>query len=777
VSVDVRVDTFAWLPKSELSSSQIDSLRRELTVIPKTMVADEDTKPLLLYRETASEFGLPRAYFYKHKRPSHNVIPNWTLGLVDLHHPIGEFTASLRPEQQQCVDAAINSEYGLGGMIKAAPGWGKCLSPDTPVLLYSGKVVRADEVVEGDTLMGPDSTPRRVLSTTCGRSAMYRIVPKIGPPWECNYGHILTLVESGTGRVTDMAVEDYLALHESKRVRFKLFSPENGVSFGSEEEELPIDPYFLGVWYGDGTKSLQGVSITNPDKEIQDLCLEIANQYGLRVRTGVDSRNGSITHFLVTPLRGCRNPLLDLLRRVVGDASEIPFQYLTASKENRRRFLAGFLDTDGHNNNGCLRIVQKRKAYAEGVAFIARSLGIRATIKRKPVSGVDYWRVNMAGDFSQLPLRIPRKQPGPRLQRKVATRQGFNVLRIGDGDYAGFTLSGDGRFLLGDFTVTHNTVASLAIVSHYNLPTLILVHRGFLMDQWAERIAQFLPSAKVGRIQQNECSYRGKSIVIGMVHSVVSGKYDPAFYEWPGVVLTDEAHRTGARTWYPAQSMFRAKYRFGVTATPRRKDKAENAFYYSIGPILFAAKAARLSPKIRRVWTPFKFIKTTKFNPSLAPRSLMIRFLLGSKMRNRLIVEQLVEAVKVGRKCLVVSEQLKHLAALESLFLEEWPLDQGFSPGIGYYVGGRSKSELAEAAKAQIIFATSQYASEGLDIPPLDTLLLASPWSDVDQAVGRILRPFPGKKDPVVVDFRDDEVRQFRNQGLKREAYYSKVTA
>jgi superfamily II DNA or RNA helicase len=83
--------------------------------------------------------------------------------------------------------------------------------------------------------------------------------------------------------------------------------------------------------------------------------------------------------------------------------------------------------------------------------------------------------------------------------------------------------------------------------------------------------------------------------------------------------------------------------------------------------------------------------------------------------------------------------------------------------------------EYDAAAKAQVIFATSQYASEGLDIPALDTLVLASPMSDVEQAVGRIQRPFDGKKDPIVVDVRDDSIPMFEAQARKRDRFYERV--
>lgn len=772
----VRVDSWAWLPKAELTPDQIVRLKDTLTVRPVSTSPqqEEPPEPIPLYRDEGEFLGIARAYFFAHRRPVHQVEYAFTKGRGDLWHP-AEFAGQLRAEQDAALrEVSRRFEAGqFGGIIQAKPGWGKCLAPETPVLRYDGEIVRAEEVREGDQLMGPDSAPRRVLSTTRGIGKLYRVVPKVGESWVCNDAHILTLVHSITGEVLDIAIEDYLALPASKKHYLKQFSPPDGVDFASSGTRL-LDPYFLGVWYADGTKALNGVAISKPDAEIVAMCASVAREYGLRVRTEISPSGGCPTHHLVG--EGGSNPLLDQLRETVGDGEVFPSAYLTAPRGVRLRFLAGFLDGDGHNNNGCLRVVQKRRGYAEGAAFLARSLGIRATIREKRVNGEAYWRVNMAGDFSELPMRIARKWPGKRRQKKIATRTGFAVEPVGVGDYAGFTLSGDGRFLLGDFTVTHNTVCALAIAAHMKVPTLVVVHKEFLMDQWIERIEKFLPEARVGRVQQDECDFRGRTIVLGMVHSVAKRQYPSDFYEWPGLVITDECHRIGARTWSEAPPQFAAKYRLGFTATPRRKDGAEGVFFGHIGPVMFAGKEQRLTPQIKRVWSKFKLVKTDRFNPNLANRTLLLRFLCASNHRNDMIVDQLIAALTAGRKCIVLSERLKHLAKLEQRLQEMWPSEYGEAPSTGWYVGGKKKHELEESAQARVVFATSQYAAEGLDIPALDTMFLTTPMSDVEQAVGRIQRPYKGKKSPIVVDIRDDSIPMFEAQGRKRDRFYSRLT-
>jgi len=332
------------------------------------------------------------------------------------------------------------------------------------------------------------------------------------------------------------------------------------------------------------------------------------------------------------------------------------------------------------------------------------------------------------------------------------------------------------------------TVTALAIAAELGVPTLVVVHKKFLMDQWIERIQgvqdpdpkkclpAFLPDARVGRVQQDECDFQDKTVVLGMVHSLGSRNYPEEFYRWPGLIIVDECHRIGARTWAPVPARFHAKYRLGFSATPRRKDGADPVFWNHLGPVLFVGKEQRLTPKIKRVWTRFKLVKTDRFNPRLANRNLLLRFLCASNHRNDAIANQIIKAVAAGRKCLVLSERIVQLERVEARLLKTWPNQYGSPPTTDFYIGGRKKQEYDEAAKAQVIFATSQYAAEGLDIPALDTLLLISPMSDVEQAVGRIQRPHPGKKDPIVVDFRDDTIPMFAAQGRKRERFYERVT-
>lgn len=359
----------------------------------------------------------------------------------------------------------IIAKKGGGAVILCAgpPGVGKCLGKGTPVMLDSGEIRPVEAIRIGDDVMGPDSMPRRVLSITSGHAEMFRIVPTKGAPWICNDVHMLTLVHSVTGVVSDIALDEYLQLPSSRRHHLKLFQPEVvdfNVSVADGPEDSDVSPYFVGIWLGDGTKNLRSIGVSKPDAEIAAACLAEANKFRLTVRTSISPNGGCPTYHLHSRDGNKCNPLLNAMRGLMRDGIRIPWEFKYGSRDQRREVLAGILDTDGHLVHGGYEIAQKSKLIAEDIAFVARSLGLRVTEAVKTVNGKPYQRLQISGDCSKLPLRITRKRAGPRLQKKDALRTGFKVEPIGRGEYFGFTLDGDGRFLLGDFTVTHNTLTS-----------------------------------------------------------------------------------------------------------------------------------------------------------------------------------------------------------------------------------------------------------------------------------------------------------------------------
>lgn len=459
----------------------------------------------------------------------------------------------------------------LGGsrrvVAQSPTGSGKCLGIGTKVVKFDGSIVPVECIRSGDLLMGPDSTPRRVLSTCVGTGPMFRIVPIRGEPWICNDVHVLTLVYIVNGNVVDVPLNEYLKKSKNFKWTHKLFSPPDGINFDTDfDPDMP--PYFLGLWIGDGTKALRGLAISKPDREVEEECGRIAVANGGFLRTDYATNGRCPTYHIVTP-RGQPNRLLSRMRHLMAGGG-IPLCVLTASRQYRAQVLAGIIDTDGYIHNGSCEIAQRSEKIAEGIAFLARSLGFKVTCSDKVVNGTVYKRMGISGDISQIPTRIARKKAPPRKQVKCATRTGFEVHPIGVGKYAGFTLDGDGRFLLGDFTVTHNTIISSAIadlVLNRGKRMMFTVPRIALIDQTIDKFSR-IGILDIGVIQSNHPLYRPQAQVqIASVQTLESRGH--AAIPMVDLVIQDECHRTFdfVVQWMASPAWARVPF-VGLTATP-----------------------------------------------------------------------------------------------------------------------------------------------------------------------------------------------------------------
>jgi hypothetical protein len=155
------------------------------------------------------------------------------------------------------------------------------------------------------------------------------------------------------------------------------------------------------------------------------------------------------------------------------------------------------LDTDGHHAKGGYDWVCKCERMATDFTFICRSVGLMANLRkcRKGIKSIsfsaDYWRVHVSGNTTAIPCRD--KPADSRRQKKNPLRTGFTVQDDGEGDYYGFTLDGDGLYLLGDFTVTHNTVCASILMSNAKEKgkrSIFIAPRRELIGQCGEKLEE-----------------------------------------------------------------------------------------------------------------------------------------------------------------------------------------------------------------------------------------------------------------------------------------------
>lgn len=353
-------------------------------------------------------------------------------------------------------------------IVTSRPDSGKCLAPDTRVLLANGEVRLAKYVKVGDVLAGPHMH-NTVQSTCSGREQMYRIQYKNGDYYDVNAPHVLSLKRSKAegkhkvGDILNVPVEEYIAWPEGRKARYKGW--KSGLDFEHKSLSGHVDPYILGLWLGDGHSA--NTCFTTADEEVvqalESYACKLSQEYDFKYycKFVTNQNTGRASTYNIThSKKGVANDMRNSLRTLgILNDKHIPNLYKHNSEHVRKQVLAGLIDSDGSVSNGAgYEITQKNHALATDILDMLRSLGYSATMKEKKVKGTSYWRIHTYGDFSDLPLLLSYKaMPVPLNPKKKGLHFGFDVIPLGEGEYVGWELDGDRLFMLGDFTVTHNT--------------------------------------------------------------------------------------------------------------------------------------------------------------------------------------------------------------------------------------------------------------------------------------------------------------------------------
>ena len=312
------------------------------------------------------------------------------------------------------------------------------------------------------------------------------------------------------------------------------------------------------------------------------------------------------------------------------------------------------------------------------------------------------------------------------------------------------------------------TVMALAILCKLKKKTLIVVHKTFLMNQWEERIQQFIPNAKVGKIQGPTIDIEGKDIVLGMLQSLCRPNYDTDIFDCFGLSVYDECHHLSAEGFSNCLNTIVTNYTLGLSGTMTRKDGLTKVFKWFIGPVVHKEHSEKnievLVKKVEYNANDDDFNEIIVDFRGQVMYSSMITKLCNYDYRSDFIVNIVkYELNKNNEQQIMILSQNKSLIFYLKEKLEENNFD------IGLYLGGMKESKLKESEEKKIILATYSMASEGLDIKTLTTLVMATPKSDVCQSVGRILRQ--KHANPLVIDIVDKH-QIFKNQYKKREKYY-----
>jgi superfamily II DNA or RNA helicase len=318
------------------------------------------------------------------------------------------------------------------------------------------------------------------------------------------------------------------------------------------------------------------------------------------------------------------------------------------------------------------------------------------------------------------------------------------------------------------------TVLALHILSKLGVKTLVVVHKEFLLNQWKERIEEFLPDARVGRIQGPVKKVNDKDIVIGMLQSISMIDYDESIFSDFGFVIYDECHHLGAEVFSRALLKTGFKYLLGLSATPKRSDGLSKVFEWFLGPMVYSIKKReeeKVKVKVIDYFNSDEKYSKEVLNYNMKPcLPNMINNITAYPERMDLLLNEINACLKDSRKILVLSDRRDHLKTIK------YYLDKNETYTCGFYLGGMKQKELEVTEKADVILGTFSMASEGFDCKyPLNTIILASPKSSIEQAVGRILRQEEKyrTKVPLIIDINDN-FSLFARQTQKRIAFYKK---
>ena len=809
----VTLDAWAWVPKAELTVQQLHGLRRALTVVPKKSEFDtEDPKPLHLFTETATHFGMAREFALSNRKAHHNFVLNVSEGDKSTWPGPLTFAGTPRPEQDQAVSqvaAQFLQGAELGGLIQASPGWGKTVAASAlmarlqvPTLVVVHKEFlmnqwqqRLEQFLPGiqigfaqqDVLDYVDKhVVLGMVHTLADRQFSKEFInwPGLVIVDECFPAGTAVATPAGARAIETLAVGELVVCAAGVGTVVKTYA-----------RAVPLSELRL-ILFEDGTE--QVCTAKHP----------FLSASGWEVAANLEGR-------AVLTAAGCFDTMCrngtEAVTPASGDVRAVQQAEVCAGWSE---VLLSAVYGEGEAAEGTapvMRTVWPAVCESEGIAFLFRCLsgelvGAGAEAPgASDVSARDSVAHGQSTHSSGGVVAYARAQSDEACRDAESSQQsaqGQRTQALGErGEWHGVdgstatSVDGAGRGVGRGARSVDRSFAQESGIASESLQAGHCESRSVVGDRSGRRdsrstegaegrsqergVPAFLWVVRVAIPEQSDLARLGICVEADSggvrVHNLTVDRH-PSYVLSRSRVLVHNCHRIGAATWSVVPGKFPAKWRLGITATPRRKDGTEKVFQYHIGRILFTAKEQRMKPKIRKIHTTFQVVKTPSLNANTMSRMLLLRFLCANPARVGLVANQTVLAVQAGRKVLVLSERIAHLEAIEKAIARLWPTNEGKFPTIDYYIGGRTEKERERASKAQIILATSQFASEGLDIPALDTLVLATPMSDVEQAVGRILRPHEGKKPPIVVDIRDDRVGMFKSLGEKRDRLYERIT-
>ncbi|WP_349239094.1 DEAD/DEAH box helicase family protein [Petroclostridium sp. X23] len=351
-------------------------------------------------------------------------------------------------------------------------------------------------------------------------------------------------------------------------------------------------------------------------------------------------------------------------------------------------------------------------------------------------------------------------------------------------------------------TAFGKTVVAIKLMAERKVNTLILVNKVSLVSQWKKRLTEFLKineslpdlveEKKRGRKKTKSIIGQlgaGKDNLSGIIDIAVMqslnrmGEVKDCIKNY-GLIIVDECHHVSAFSFEKVLKSTNAKYVYGLTATPTRKDGHHPIIFMQCGPIRYRDDAKKQAEK-----RPFEHYIIPRFTSFRVPldkdeKDVSINELYAeiveNEMRNNQIVEDVIKSHKSGRNCVVLTERTAHVEWFSENLSKHIPDVISLTGGMRAKETREMMKRIAETPldKNLTLVATGKYIGEGFDEPRLDTLFLAMPISwkgTLQQYAGRLHRLFDGKNEVQIYDYVDVHVKMLEKMYDKRLAGYASI--
>ena len=796
VGKDIRVyaptDEFRQWCKSELVINNPEYIKKVrfgkwLGDTPKTISLYEDTPGV-----TIVPFGMLKTLFQRYGSNNQFKPEFEAIRAVDYKSSI-----NLYDYQKKAIEKAIEAKNGV---IVMPCGAGKGLPIDAKICTPTGWRRNGDLQV-GDAVVGSDGKSTRVTGIfDRGKVDAYKITFSDGVETVCDKDHLWTVQkQSQRAESRNWDVMNTQAIYEHYqnmkcRSQYLYIPIVKPVEFYGYEDYRSMNPWLLGFLLGDGCFQKSMITMSTSEDDILKKVIDIIGKdYGacewIIHKKNYDWRfcGGYTLHDIKSLGLECKHSYEKF----------IPKEYLFAPIDVRLAVLRGLFDADGHISNGTIyEYSTASKQLADDVVFIVESLGGTAKVKEKIPTYTYNGEKRTGRKAYRVFFKLYNFKPFTSEKHSAAYRnrahynKAYRIIKKIEPcepiTSRCITVDAEDQLYVTEhFVVTHNTQTALELVARIGGRCLWLTHTQDLLNQSMNRAKSCfgVPVKDFGTITSGKVNIQ--KITFATVQTMCNidlPKYEKMF----DVVIVDECHRcigspTRVMQFYKVLTSICARYKFGLTATPKRSDGLEKSMYSLLGGIVYEVS----KDAVKNTTCPVKVITyKTGYIPNLdlvlsgdgtLNYSALVDDLIENEERFN-FVGNIINRNTEGAT-LVLGNRVKYLQELCEYY-------DGKAVCLSAMGNSRSAKEERKNVLKQLnngeidcVFATYQLAKEGLDVPNLRYIVFVTPEKDpttIEQSTGRVGRKADGKSYGTVIDFVD-EFGMYKGWQKKRLSVYKKI--